>query len=112
MLPCIRPFTVICQITDGIVVKSCTVIGSQQVTPTGIGVCIGDGICGSTQYTGGVGIFLLAQDIACIIVFPCPGFASLAVIFPDQLIGAVIGVLEKVGVRGLTPTGLPPGRNE
>ena len=99
MLPCIRPFTVICQITDGIVVKGCTVIGSQQVTPAGIGVGIGDGICGCAQCAGGVGVFLLAQDIACIIVFPCPGFASLAVVFPNQLIGTVVGVLEKEGLE-------------
>ena len=99
MLPCIRPFTVICQITDGIVQKGCTVIGSQQVTPAGIGVCIGDGICGCAQCAGGVGIFLLAQDIARVIVFPCPGLASLAVVFPDQLVRTVVGVLEKEGLE-------------
>ena len=99
MLPCIRPFTVICQITDGIVQKGCTVIGSQQVTPAGIGVCIGDGICGCAQCAGGVGIFLLAEDIARGIVFPCPCLARFAVILPDQLIGTVIGVLKKEGLE-------------
>ena len=52
-----------------------------------------------SQRAGGVGIFLLAQDIARVIVFPCPGLASLAVIFPDQLVRTVVGVLEKEGLE-------------
>ena len=103
------PITIVTGIAYGVVLDSCTVVGCQQIAPAGIGVCIGDGICGSTQHTGSVGIFLLAQDIACIIVFPCPGFTSLVVIFPDQLIGTVIGVLEKGGDRGLTPPALHIG---
>ena len=56
-------------------------------------------ICRRSKCTGGIGIFLLADDIASIIVFPCPGFASLAVVFPDQLVRTVVGVLEKEGLE-------------
>ena len=60
MPPCIRPRSVIQRIANAVVGDGLAVIGRQLIAPVAVAVGVGDGVGGSAQRTGGIGIFLAA----------------------------------------------------
>ena len=92
MLPCKGPAAVGAHIAYIIIGDGVAVEAGQQIAPTAVTVGIGLGGKGSTQRTGGVGIFRPTQDVARSVICPCPCLVELLVIFPDQLVLTVIRV--------------------
>ena len=97
MLPGIRPGSVIGHVTNGIAADGIAVVSRQQVAPVGITVGIGLGALRGSQGSGGVGVFLLAEDIARVIVRPCPALICLLIVLPGQLVLVIVGVSGGIG---------------
>ena len=92
MLPCKGPAAAGKHIAYAIIGNGFSVEACQQVSPIAVTVGIGLGGKGSIQRAGGVGIFRSAQDIARSVISPGPGLVESLVVFPDELIGTVVGI--------------------
>ena len=96
VLPSIAPCAVIGKIADLVRCQQLSIIAGQQILPRAITVTIGDGIQRSTQRTSCVGILLLCEDIAAVVVGVDPRLARRLIVLAGQLVEAVVGI----GVRG------------
>ncbi len=85
-LPGVAPGTITKGVANRIISNGFAAVGSQQVAPVCIAIAIGNSLLHCTQSPGGVGILLLAENVACAVVSPNPGFSRCLVILPDQLI--------------------------
>ena len=88
--PAIVPRTVREGIADGVVGDGSAVIRSQQIAPLRITIAIVNRALSGAKRSGGVGVFPLAEDVACIVVCPHPRLARSPIVFPDQLVGTVV----------------------
>lgn len=100
MLPVVGPGSVRQHIANGVAGNGLAIIAGQQIAPCGITIGVVDGALHRPQRAGGVGIFLFAQDVACIIISPDLGHAHCLVIITGQLVG---GVIDSPIVEGMRP---------
>ena len=102
MLPGIAPNEVVGGIANLVTGDGFVVVGSQQVTPLGVGVAI-VGLRTFPDLSGGIGVDRPGQDIASIVVGPDRGCTCLLVILPDQLIGRIVSIAG--GISTVTDAG-------
>ena len=95
VLPAEVPGKIVGRIADLVTDNGFVVVGSQQVAPLGVAVAI-VGLCTSINSFSGVGIDRPGQNIACIIIGPDRSGVSLFIIFPDQLIGRIVGIAGRI----------------
>ena len=58
-------------------------VSGKQIAPLRITIAIVNRALSSTKGSCGVGVFPLAEDVACIVVCPYPRLARSLVVFPD-----------------------------
>ena len=102
MLPGVGPFTVRQGVADLVVGDGVAIVFRQQVAPLAVAVGIGDGIRGgyTFQTAGSIGIGVLCQNVAGVVVSPGVGEIACLVIFPNQLVGTVVDIA--CGIRAVT----------
>ena len=91
VLPVVCPCAVVHGVADSVISDPFAIISSQKIAPIGITVSIVDGIKDAPKGPGGIGIFLLALNVARAIVGPDPGPIRRLVILPGQLVGTAPG---------------------
>ena len=90
IFPGIGPSTDRHRIADLVISNRRIAILGQQVAPVIVAIGIDDSRI-ATNFTQRIGEFRFAQNVACAIVFPYPGFVRRLVIPPDQLVDTVPG---------------------
>ena len=92
MFPGVSPGAVGKHIANGVAGDGIGSPGNQEIFPAGIGVIIVECVLDLTQGFRRVFVvvLLLCLDIAGVVVLPGPGLIICLVIFPDQLILAVV----------------------
>ena len=97
MLPGVAPGAVVQRIADLVMGDGFAVILGQQILPAGVAVIVNNGIQGSADFSGGIGILSPAGDVARNTIGPDPGLACLLVVLPQQLVGRIIFVSRGIG---------------
>ena len=97
MFPGVSPGAITEYIANGIAGNGIAIISCQQIAPVGVTIAVADRIQNTAKGSGGVSVFLLAEDIARIIVSPYPGQARRLVVLTGQLVLVVIGIGRGVG---------------
>jgi len=87
-----HPIAVTERISDSVICNGLSVIGCQQVFPSGIPVGIDDRIRRTARCTCRICIFFPVQDIPTVIVGICECFSARLVILPHQLAELVIDI--------------------
>lgn len=85
MLPGVGPSAVGKHIADGVAGNGLAIVARQLIAPTGVAVGVVDCFGGCTQCSGGVGILLAGQNVACIVVCPDPSLSRCLAILPEGL---------------------------
>jgi len=80
------------RVADGIVSDCLAVVGSQQIFPRAVCIEVCVGVLRRPQRTGGICVFFLAYYIPGTVIGIHPGLPSGEVIFPCQLVQAIVNI--------------------